>query len=40
MQVLFLVDSIDEVAVTNLKSYNEKEFVDITKEDLDLGQFI
>lgn len=38
LEVLFLVDSIDEVAVTNLKSYNEKEFVDITKEDLDLGE--
>lgn len=40
MQVLFLVDPIDEVAVTNLKSYNDKNFMDITKEDLDLGQFV
>lgn len=37
MQVLFLVDPIDEVAIQNLKSYKEKNFVDISKEDLDLG---
>lgn len=37
MQVLFLVDPIDEVAIQNLKSYKEKDFVDISKEDLDLG---
>lgn len=38
LQVLFLVDPIDEVAIQNLKSYKEKDFVDISKEDLDLGQ--
>ncbi|EEF30688.1 heat shock protein 90-6, mitochondrial [Ricinus communis] len=37
LEVLFLVDPIDEVAVQNLKSYKEKNFVDISKEDLDLG---
>ncbi|KAL3615345.1 hypothetical protein CASFOL_041006 [Castilleja foliolosa] len=37
IEVLFLVDPIDEVAVQNLKSYKEKNFVDISKEDLDLG---
>ncbi|CAH9135885.1 unnamed protein product [Cuscuta epithymum] len=37
LEVLFLVDPIDEVAIQNLKSYKEKEFVDISKEDLDLG---
>lgn len=37
LQVLFLVDPIDEVAVTNLKAYKEKNFVDISKEDLDIG---
>jgi hypothetical protein len=35
-----LVDPIDEVAITNLKSYKEKNFIDISKEDLDLGLFI
>ncbi|OAY34976.1 heat shock protein 90-6, mitochondrial isoform X2 [Manihot esculenta] len=37
IEVLFLVDPIDEVAIQNLKSYKEKDFVDISKEDLDLG---
>ncbi|KAF5187215.1 Chaperone protein htpg [Thalictrum thalictroides] len=36
-EVLYLVEPIDEVAITNLKSYKEKNFVDISKEDLDLG---
>ncbi|ERN10631.1 heat shock protein 90-6, mitochondrial [Amborella trichopoda] len=36
-EVLFLVEPIDEVAIQNLKSYKEKNFVDISKEDLDLG---
>ncbi|KAF3786209.1 Heat shock protein 90-6 [Nymphaea thermarum] len=36
-EVLFLVDPIDEVAIQSLKSYKEKNFVDISKEDLDLG---
>lgn len=37
LEVLYLVDPIDEVAVQNLKSYKDKNFVDISKEDLDLG---
>jgi heat shock protein beta len=37
MEVLYLVDPIDEVAIQNLKSYKEKNFADISKEDLDLG---
>ncbi|KAB1208680.1 heat shock protein 90 [Morella rubra] len=37
LEVLFLVDAIDEIAIQNLKSYKEKNFVDISKEDLNLG---
>ncbi|KAE8685233.1 Heat shock protein 89.1 isoform 2 [Hibiscus syriacus] len=37
LQVLYLVDPIDEVAIQSLKSYKEKNFVDISKEDLDIG---
>lgn len=37
IEVLFLVEPIDEVAVTNLQSYKDKKFVDISKEDLELG---
>ncbi|KAJ4851538.1 hypothetical protein Tsubulata_024731 [Turnera subulata] len=37
LEVLYLVDPIDEVAVQNLKSYKDKNFVDISKEDLDIG---
>ncbi|OMP05867.1 Heat shock protein Hsp90 [Corchorus olitorius] len=37
LEVLYLVDPIDEIAIQNLKSYKEKNFVDISKEDLDLG---
>uniref|UniRef100_A0A803LRA6 Uncharacterized protein n=1 Tax=Chenopodium quinoa TaxID=63459 RepID=A0A803LRA6_CHEQI len=37
LEVLFLVEPIDEVAIQNLKAYKEKNFVDISKEGLDLG---
>lgn len=37
LEVLFLVDPIDEVALQSLKEYHEKQFTDISKEDLDLG---
>ncbi|XP_062202113.1 heat shock protein 90-6, mitochondrial-like [Phragmites australis] len=36
-EVLLLVDPMDEVAIQNLNSYKDKKFVDISKEDLDLG---
>jgi heat shock protein beta len=36
LEVLFLIDPIDEVAITNLSSYKDKKFVDVSKEDLDL----
>jgi heat shock protein beta len=37
LEVLYLVDPIDEVALSSLSRYKEKKFVDISKEDLDLG---
>ncbi|KAF3665928.1 putative protein binding protein [Capsicum annuum] len=37
LEVLFLVDPIDEIAIQNLKAFKEKNFIDISKEDLDLG---
>ncbi|EOA32302.1 hypothetical protein CARUB_v10015564mg [Capsella rubella] len=37
LEVLYLVEPIDEVAIQSLKAYKEKDFVDISKEDLDLG---
>ena len=38
LQVLYLVDPIDEVAIQNLQMYKDKKIVDISKEDLDLGK--
>lgn len=32
------MEPIDEVAITNLQSYRDKKFVDISKEDLELGK--
>lgn len=34
-----MVDPIDEVAIQNLQTYKEKKFVDISKEDLELGLY-
>ncbi|KAK1627785.1 hypothetical protein QYE76_002100 [Lolium multiflorum] len=36
-EVLLLIDPMDEVSLQNLNSYKDKSFVDISKEDLDLG---
>lgn len=36
--MLYLVEPIDEVAIQNLQTYKEKKFVDISKEDLELGK--
>ena len=36
-EVLFMIDPIDEVAMANLTQYKEKKLVDISKEDLNLG---
>lgn len=37
IEVLYLIEPIDEVAVQNLQTYKEKKFVDISKEDMELG---
>ncbi|AQK78625.1 heat shock protein 90-6, mitochondrial isoform X4 [Zea mays] len=36
-EVLLFVDPMDEMAIQNLSSYKDKKFVDISREDLDLG---
>ncbi|WZZ62871.1 hypothetical protein YC2023_062978 [Brassica napus] len=38
LEVLYLVEPIDEVAIQSLKSYKDKDFIDISKEDLDLSK--
>ena len=37
-EVVYLTEPIDEVCLSNLGSYNDVEFVDVTKEGLDLGE--
>ncbi|KAE8705387.1 hypothetical protein F3Y22_tig00110429pilonHSYRG00978 [Hibiscus syriacus] len=37
IEVLYLIEPIDEVAIQNLQTYKEKKFVDISKEHLELA---
>ncbi len=37
MQVLYLVEPIDEPAINSVSEFKEKKFVDVTREDLELG---
>ena len=36
-QVVYLVEPIDEYAINALSEFEGKNFVDVTREDLDLG---
>ena len=35
--MLYLTEPIDEVAIQNLAEYNDKKFVDVSREGIDLG---
>ena len=35
--MLYLTEPIDEVVFTNLAKFDDKDLVDVTKEDLSLG---
>lgn len=37
LQVLYLTEPIDEVAIQNLAEYDDKKFVDVSREGIDLG---
>lgn len=37
MQVLYLTEPIDEPALNNIGEFGNFKFVDVTREDLDLG---
>ena len=36
-QVLYLTEPIDEPALNNISDFKDFKFVDVTREDLDLG---
>lgn len=36
-QVLYLTEPIDEVAIQNVAEYDDKKFVDVSREGIDLG---
>jgi len=38
VQVLYLTEPIDEVAIQNLATFEGKQLVDVSKEDLNLGE--
>merc|ERR1719329_1764714 len=38
LEVLYLVEPIDEIALTNLQTYDDKPLVDVSKDELDLGE--
>eukprot|EP00271_Cylindrocystis_brebissonii_P009075 TRINITY_DN23695_c0_g1_i1.p1 TRINITY_DN23695_c0_g1~~TRINITY_DN23695_c0_g1_i1.p1 ORF type:complete len:825 (-),score=228.27 TRINITY_DN23695_c0_g1_i1:585-3059(-) len=40
LEVLFLLEPLDEPILAQLAKYKEKKFVDVTKEDLDLGEAV
>ena len=37
LQVLYLTEPIDEVAIHNLAEYGDMKFVDVSREGIDLG---
>ena len=37
LQVLYLTEPIDEPALNNISEFKDFKFVDVTREDLDLG---
>jgi heat shock protein beta len=38
LEVLYLVEPIDEITLTNLQTYDDKPLVDVSKDELDLGE--
>ncbi len=38
LQVVYLTEPIDEVTIQNMAKYGEHAFVDVSKEEIDLGE--